>query len=110
LREAAFAPDVVLLRLAPAALMTLHSACPELQLTGKPQCQIIPRAHEQGALVASLGCAVSRTRTGMPASEMSCALPGRGLAAIVERLELGARADEAVASLARADRQGFASC
>lgn len=109
LREAPFVPDVVLLRLSPAALMTLHSACPELQLAGKPQCQIIPRAREQGALVASLGCSLSRARTGLPASEMTCALPAHDLAAIVERLERGARADEIVAGLARADRERFAS-
>jgi uncharacterized protein (DUF169 family) len=66
LRDAAFVPDVVLMRLTPEALMSLQSACPELELAGKPQCQIIPLAREQGSLVASLGCAVSRTRTGLP--------------------------------------------
>jgi uncharacterized protein (DUF169 family) len=109
LRDAPFVPDVVLMRLTPEALMTLQSACPELQLAGKPQCQIIPRAREQGWLVSSLGCAVSRARTGLPASEMTCALPAGELVAIVERLERGAQADEMVTGFAHADRERFAS-
>lgn len=109
LRDAAFVPDVVLLRLTPEALMILQSACPELELAGKPQCQIIPRAREHGSLVASLGCAVSRARTGLPASEMTCALPARKLAETVERLEHSLHADAVVAGFAHADRERFAS-
>lgn len=40
---------------------------------------------------------------------MTCAVPAHDLAAIVERLERGARADEIVAGFARADRERFAS-
>lgn len=109
LRDAPFVPDVVLVRLTPEALMTLQSACPELQLAGKPQCQIISRAREQGSVVASLGCAVSRARTGLPASEMTCALPARELAGTVERLERGVQAGETVVGFAHADRERFAS-
>jgi uncharacterized protein (DUF169 family) len=108
LRAAAFEPDLVLLRLSPKALMTVQSACPELELAGKPQCQIIPRAREQGALVASLGCAVSRARSGLPAGELTCALPARKLATTVERLERAARAEKTVAGFAHADRKRFA--
>ena len=88
--------------------MAFQSACPELQLAGKPQCQIIPCAREQRSLVASLGCAVSRARTGPPASEMTCALPARDLTATVERLERGVPADQVAAGFARTDRERFA--
>jgi uncharacterized protein (DUF169 family) len=108
LRAAAFEPDLVLLRLSPEALMTLQSACPELELAGKPQCQIIPRAREEDALVASIGCAVSRARTDLPAGELTCALPARRLATTVERLERAAGAEQTVAGFAHADRKRFA--
>jgi uncharacterized protein (DUF169 family) len=109
LAEAAFVPEVVLLRLTPQALMTLHGACPDLVLAGKPQCQIVPLAREHAQLVASLGCAVSRARTGLPAGEMTCALPAGQLASVVELLERAAEADRVVAGFAAADRARFGS-
>lgn len=109
LAEAAFVPEVVLIRLAPQELMTLQGACPELVLARKPQCQIVPVAREHAQLVASLGCAVSRARTGLPAGEMTCALPAGQLASVVERLERVAEADRVVAGFASADQTRFAS-
>lgn len=99
-------PDVVLLRLTPLSLMTLQGACPELKLAGKPQCQIVPLAYA-GAAVVSPGCAVSRVRADLPAGELSCALPGSELAAIVERLRRSIGADRAVAEYAAEDRKAF---
>jgi uncharacterized protein (DUF169 family) len=99
--------DVVLLHLSPSALMTLQGACPQIRLVTKPQCQIVPLAYA-GEMVVSLGCAVSRARTDLPAGELTCAFPGSALPEIVGRLERSAAADHAVAAYAIAnDRQRF---
>jgi uncharacterized protein (DUF169 family) len=98
--------DVVLLRLSATALMTLQGAWPALALVTKPQCQIVPLAHG-GASAVSPGCAVSRIRTGLPAGELTCALPARELPAIVERLERAVAADRAVSEFAAEDRSRF---
>ncbi len=58
-------PDVVLVRLNGAGLMTMKDAFPNLAIDGKPQCHIIAIAKEQGRLAASVGCALSRARTGI---------------------------------------------
>jgi uncharacterized protein (DUF169 family) len=106
LREAEDA-DVVLVRLTASSLMSLQGACPELSLVTKPQCQIVPLALE-GRIAVSPGCAVSRVRTGLPAGELTCALPARDLPGIVARLERALTADAAVSAYADADiRQNF---
>lgn len=69
-------PDIVLLTLQPAQLMPIQSALPGMTLTGKPQCQIIAIAARDRLPAASLGCAVSRARTGLSADMLACALPG----------------------------------
>jgi uncharacterized protein (DUF169 family) len=94
-------PDVVLVRVPAEGAMRVHDAVPEMLVTGKPQCQIVPRARERGEVVASLGCAVSRARTGMAADQMTIALPGARLAEVVERLEVAVAADRVVADYAR---------
>jgi uncharacterized protein (DUF169 family) len=99
-------PDVVLVRLTPLALMTLQAACPELSLVTKPQCQIVPLAFG-GAVAVSPGCAVSRVRAGLPAGELTCALPGAQLASILRQLRNSIGADRAVAEYAAADRKQF---
>jgi uncharacterized protein (DUF169 family) len=96
-------PDVILLRLSATALMTLQGAWPALALVTKPQCQIVPLAHA-GASAVSPGCAVSRVRTGLPADELTCALPAHELPAIVERLRHTVAADRAVGDFAADDR------
>lgn len=99
--------DVVLMRLTATSLMSLQGACPELALVNKPQCQIVPLALE-GRMAVSPGCAVSRVRTGLPADELTCALPAQELPRIVARLELSQAADNAVGAFAEADiRQHF---
>jgi len=94
--------DVVLVRLTASSLMALQGACPELSGVTKPQCQIVPLAL-QGAIAVSPGCAVSRVRTGLPADELTCALPARALADIVARLTRSLAADAAVSAYADAD-------
>lgn len=99
-------PDVVLIRLSATSLMTLQGAWPALKLVTKPQCQIVPLAND-GETAVSPGCAVSRIRTGLPADELTCALPARQLPDIVERLRHAADADQAVSDFAAADRRTF---
>jgi uncharacterized protein (DUF169 family) len=99
--------DVVLIRLTASSLMALQGACPELSVVTKPQCQIVPLALE-GAIAVSPGCAVSRVRTGLPADELTCALPARSLDDIVVRLTRSLAADAAVSAFADDDlRQHF---
>ncbi|HEX7823559.1 MAG TPA: DUF169 domain-containing protein [Mycobacterium sp.] len=101
--------DVVLVNLTPTGLMTLLGAIPELTLARKPQCVIVPLAHA-GQIAVSPGCAVSRTRTNLPGDEMTCAIPARELASVLERLEASTAADRAVSEFAAADiAQNFAT-
>jgi len=95
-------PDVVLVRLTASSLMSLQGACPELSVVTKPQCQIVPLALD-GTIAVSPGCAVSRVRTGLPADELTCALPARELAGIVARLARSHAADAAVSAYADSD-------
>ena len=70
-------PDVVLVRLTAKSLMVLSDALPGLRVEGKPQCHIVAAAKEQNDVVASVGCALSRVRTGMPSTDHTCAIPRR---------------------------------
>jgi uncharacterized protein (DUF169 family) len=101
-------PDVVFLRLNAKQLMVLSDAIPELRIEGKPQCHIVAVAKEQGEVAASVGCAASRTRTGMPATEMTCAIPANRLPEILDAIETNAVADAAVARYAADDAKRFA--
>ena len=58
-------------------LMVLSDAIPGLRVEGKPQCHIVAIAKQDKVPAASVGCALSRARTGMTPDEMTCALPGR---------------------------------
>ena len=60
-----------------------RDAIPGLRIEGKPQCHIVAIAKEEGVPAASVGCALSRVRTGMPPTEMTCAIPARQLPGIV---------------------------
>ena len=73
----------------------------------RPQCHIVALAKENGAVAASVGCALSRTRTGMPPDEMTCAIPGRRLKEVVERLEATVALDKTMASYAAKDAKRF---
>lgn len=100
-------PDVVLLRINGLGLMTLKDALPAMRIEGKPQCHIVALAAEQGVVAASVGCALSRARTGMRADEMTCALPAARLGEIVGLVEAAADVDRAMARYAGADAQRF---
>ena len=87
-RHAASRPMSCCCRINGFAMMTLKSACPEMALEGKPQCHIVAMAKEQGAVAASVGCALSRARTGMRPEEMTCVIPGARLS---ERSSISSR-------------------
>lgn len=107
LQETPVAPDVVFLRLHAKQVMMLHDALPALRFEGKPQCHIIAIAKEQQEAAVSVGCMLSRVRTGMSNQQMTCALPASRLAEIVERLQATCQADTAVAAYAAQDGQRF---
>jgi uncharacterized protein (DUF169 family) len=108
LQDTSVDPDVVLLRLNPKQVMVLHDALPDMRLEGKPQCHIIAIAKEHNAVAASVGCMLSRVRTGLPNSQMTCAIPARQLAQVVARLRTTCQADNTVAAYAAADSRRFA--
>jgi uncharacterized protein (DUF169 family) len=100
-------PDVVLLRLNAKQLMVLSDALPGLRIEGKPQCHIIAVAREQNQIAASVGCALSRVRTGMSVNEMTCAIPAAQLADVLGSIQRNAVADTAVARYAAEDARRF---
>ncbi len=97
------APDVVLLRVNGRQLMVLHDAVADLVVEGKPQCHIVALAHERQVVAASVGCALSRARTGMRPEEMTCAVPAGRLAEVVAAVEAVAAVDAQVATYAARD-------
>ncbi|MEX2230507.1 MAG: DUF169 domain-containing protein [Dehalococcoidia bacterium] len=107
LAETPVDPDVALLRVTGRQLMVLHDAFPGLRIEGKPQCHIIAIAKEQGEMAASVGCQLSRVRTGMSNAEMTCAIPAAMVADVVDRIEATAVADNAVARYASEDMKRF---
>jgi len=100
-------PDVVFLRVTGRQLMVLSDAIPGLRIEGKPQCHIIAVAKEEGVPAASVGCALSRVRTGMPPTEMTCALPASQLSEIVDSIKRHSEADSVVAHYAADDARRF---
>jgi uncharacterized protein (DUF169 family) len=100
-------PDVVLLRINGKQLMVLADALPGLRIEGKPQCHIVAIAKQDGDVAASVGCALSRVRTGMPATEMTCAIPGERVPEVLGSLSATAQADTTVARYAAQDAKRF---
>jgi uncharacterized protein (DUF169 family) len=91
LKEAA-EPDVVLMRGNPRQMMLLEEAAQaaglgsQSALMGRPTCAALPAALQSGRGVASLGCIGNRVYTHLPDNELYYALPGKHVAAVVERL------------------------
>ncbi|MFL5000233.1 MAG: DUF169 domain-containing protein [Xanthobacteraceae bacterium] len=107
LRDMPLEPSVVLLRLNGKQQMLLHDAWPDLRFEGKPQCHIIPIAKERGEIAVSVGCMLSRVRTGMSNNEVTCAIPASCVARLIERLRAARAADTAVAAYAADDAKRF---
>jgi len=108
LAETPIDPDVVLIRLTAKELMVLSDALPGLKVEGKPQCHIVAMAKEHGEVAASVGCALSRVRTGMPSTDHTCAIPAARLAEVVEAVKRTAATDAVVMRYAAADATRFA--
>ena len=88
--------------------MMLHDAWPGLRFEGKPQCHIIPIAKEAGEIAISVGCMLSRVRTGMSSNDVTCAIPFGKLSALLDRLAVANAADMKVAAYASEDTKRFA--
>jgi uncharacterized protein (DUF169 family) len=106
LAEAKAVPDVVLLRVTPKQMMAINDAV-DVEWSGKPQCQILPRAVDTGVIAASMGCALSRARTGMGDDELTVAVPGTRIDELADALESVEHADSAVVGYALADLERF---
>ena len=107
LAESPVDPDVVLLRVNGRQMMVLSDAIPGLRIEGKPQCHIVAVAKEQGVAAASVGCALSRARTGMQPHEMTCAIPANELPEVASRVQATAEVDSVVAKYAAQDARRF---
>lgn len=99
----------MLLRINALALMILKDAIPRLKIEGKPQCHIIAIAKERGEVVASVGCILSRARTGMTAEEFTCAIPGDRLGEVIGLIEATSNLDRSIARYAAMDAKRFAN-
>lgn len=107
LAETRVDPSVILLRLNAQGLMVMTDALPELRIEGKPQCHIIAVAHEHGRVAASVGCALSRARTGMGAHALTCAIPAGIADEVTARVERAAGIDGVVTRYAAVDARRF---
>lgn len=106
LAESAGDHDVVLLRVSPKQMMAIGDAI-AVEFSGKPQCQIIPRAADRNVVAASMGCALSRARIGMSDDELTCAVPAGRVDELLGGLRSVRRADDAVVGYALADKARF---
>jgi len=102
------APDVIYLRLNAKQAMVLDDALGGVRFEGKPQCHVLAIAKDAGETAISVGCMLSRVRTGMPSGEMSCAIPAGKLGDVVAALKRNAETERAVAGYAAADAARFA--
>jgi len=100
-------PDVVFLRINAKQAMIMSDALPALKFEGKPQCHIVAIAKEQQQIAISVGCMLSRVRTGMSNTEMTCAIPGNQLAEVVQKLKTTCAVDGTVAGYASEDTTRF---
>jgi uncharacterized protein (DUF169 family) len=109
LADSAVDPDVVLLRLNGRQMMVMSDALPGMRIEGKPQCHIVAVAKQHGEVAASVGCALSRARTGMRPDEMTVAVPGPRLPEVVDAVDRAASVDTVVAKYAAEDARRFAA-
>lgn len=100
-------PDVIFLRINAKQAMMLSDAWPGLRFEGKPQCHIVPIAKELDEPAVSVGCMLSRVRTGMSNNEMTCAIPAGQLQRLLSQLRAAQAADNQVAAYASTDAARF---
>lgn len=102
------APDVVFLRLNAKQAMIIDDALGRVRFEGKPQCHVVAIAKEEGNVAISVGCMLSRVRTGMSNNELTCAIPAARLGEVVQKLRKNAGIERSVAAYAAADAARFA--
>lgn len=107
LAEMPVKPDVVFLRLNAKQAMVLDDALGRVRFEGKPQCHVVAIAKDQGQVAVSVGCMLSRVRTGMSSNELTCAIPVARLAEVVEKLHRNAEIERSVALYAAQDAARF---
>jgi uncharacterized protein (DUF169 family) len=107
LGEMPVAPDVVFLRLNAKQAMVLDDALGRVRFEGKPQCHVVAIAKQQGDVAVSVGCMLSRVRTGMSNNELTCAIPAARLPDVVEKLRKNAAIERNVAAYAAKDAARF---
>ena len=107
LKDTTLDPDVILLRVNAKQAMALHAAVSDLGVEGKPQCHIIPLAKQDDRVSMSVGCTLSRVRTGMTNNEMTCAIPATRFSEVVDLLRTSCEADKAVSRYAADDSKRF---
>ena len=95
-------PDLVLVRGTPRQVMLLSEAARAAGVfddgatMGRPACAMLPHAENTGRGVTSLGCIGNRVYTGLGDNELYLTLPGRALAAVVEKLDTLVTANRAL--------------
>jgi uncharacterized protein (DUF169 family) len=62
---------------------------------------------EQQQVAINVGCMLSRVRTGMPNTELTCAIPGVRRAEVVQKIRTTAVIDGTVANYASEDNRRF---
>ena len=107
LADVRWQPDVVFIRLNAKQAMVMSDAVSDIVFQGKPQCHIVAIAKEQQRIAISVGCMLSRVRTGLPNSEMTCAIPADQLPQLLDQLKQACTADKAVAAYASDDAHRF---
>jgi len=101
-------PDVVYIRLNAKQAMMLDDAMGGVRFEGKPQCHIMAIAKDDREIAVSVGCMLSRVRTGMSNNELSCAIPASRLGEVAAALRANAETEGQVAAYAAADAARFA--
>lgn len=108
LDKAAPEPDLVLVRCNARQLMLLQEAAQaagvggNAAMMGRPTCAALPEALRTGRGVASVGCIGNRVYTEMEDDELYHVLPGKHLAAVVQKLALLVHANQELEKYHRA--------
>jgi uncharacterized protein (DUF169 family) len=104
-------PDAVLVRGNARQVMLLEEAVQAAgvggttPLMGRPTCAAIPLAMSSGQAVSSLGCIGNRVYNDLADDEFYCALPGKHLAAVVDKLATIVNANNELEKYHRTRRQ-----
>ncbi|MFN7919161.1 MAG: DUF169 domain-containing protein [Bryobacteraceae bacterium] len=101
--DAKFAADAVLLAADPNAAMLLYEAALRAgagnaltNVLGRPGCAVLPLAGMTGSTSLSFGCKGNRTFTGLPASQLYVAIPGKHWGAVAQQVEVVCAANAAM--------------